>query len=391
MAIAKTLRIAEEVADVAGDLVLSKKQARALSRFAKQTGSTRNKIKNWSEGRGWVEKATPSNQLATYVSGRVGSMQHLPGAPTSIGTRVRSFTPKFRSVGNKITVTNREIVGYVDQTSLGVRPFGNLNPTSPYVFPWLSTLANSYDRFKFSRLSFSYVPTCATTATGQITLAWDPSASDYVPDVTNLPLMHSVQVAPWMPADLDIPVGSMPMKHMGEQASTASGVAADFYSVGTLYVGTNGTGAAGILYANYTITLSDPQPSTGLSTVLDLFPGSSASGAYVDSFSTLDGFSTLSTNGYLLVPQGTWKLEILYTGTGLTGNTVEYGSGCSYGNNSTAANSGSTTIIQYAMIRSLGSLLSTIRFKVSYTTLNKYLVRITRIDPASFASAAIQI
>lgn len=376
MAIAKFLDVAEGAIDIGRELVpLTRGQARALDKVITATAPIRRKVRNWSLSK-------PQGKY--MVKSSVGSIQHLPGAPVSIGSRINNARPVFRTVGNKVVISNREVVGYVDQSTASVRAFGNINPTNPYMFSWLSSMAASYDKFKFLNLCVHYVPTCATTAVGQVTLAYDPAGSDAAPDVIDLPLMHSVQVAPWMPADLTIPISKV-TKYMGEAAGSA-GIGKDFYSEGSIFVGTNGSSAAGILYVSYTVELHNPQPTSGLSTILQI--NGQVTGTDNTGYTALDGFDPLSNlPNELLVPAGTWKLEVIYVGTGLSNPVYTNGSGVNINTGTNRDAVSGTVIIQSGFLRSFGSLGSTLKFKVTFTTLTLAQCRLVRVDPSAFTTS----
>lgn len=375
MAIAKLLSVAEGAVDVGRELIpLTRGQARALDKVISATAPVRRRVREWSLSK---------PQSKHMVRSSVGSIQHLPGAPVSIGSRINSSRPVFKTVGNKVVISNREIVGYVDQFTANVRNFGNINPSSPYIFPWLSSLAASYDKYKFLNLCFHFVPTCATSTTGQITLAYDSAGSDAAPDIIDLPLMHSVQTSPWMPADLPIPL-SRTLKHMGEAASS-SGIGKDFYSEGSLFVGTNGTAQAGILYVSYSVELHNPQPTAGLSTVLQI--DGQVTGTNNTGYTGLNGFTALTNaTNELLLPAGTWKLEVIYLGTGMSNPVYTPGTGIGLNGTTNRDAISSTVIMQSGVFRSFGSLGSTLTFKLNFTTLTLAQCRLVRIETSAYTT-----
>jgi hypothetical protein len=53
-----------------------------------------------------------------------------------------------------------------------------LNPCNNILFPWLSKVATNFDMFIVRQLQISYVPACATTTAGQLTMAFDYDPTD---------------------------------------------------------------------------------------------------------------------------------------------------------------------------------------------------------------------
>jgi hypothetical protein len=84
--------------------------------------------------------------------------------------------------------------GCESQTNRGCEPVARLaitdeysatqrlvNPLDSVVFPVLSGIASSYERFRFKRLRLRYETGCPSTTAGQVALAWQVSPLDAVP------------------------------------------------------------------------------------------------------------------------------------------------------------------------------------------------------------------
>lgn len=321
-----------------------------------------------------------------------GIIPHVSGVPASIGSRFTSVKPRFRTVGQSVIISHREPLRNIYSfNGLSSNIVGFVNPFNPYVFPWLATIAGSYDEYKILKMQIEYVPLCATTQTGQVTMAWDPQGSDATADYYDLAMMHSVTFSPWMPAVLNLP--SSVKKYMGEQvASTAT--AADLYNHGKLFWGTfgNDTNAVGTIYITYSVQLFNPQPTTGLASIAN--PVIAASGVVPNNWGTMDGFNINfdSATGVLL-PFGVWKIEIFIMGTVLNaaGVTITSGSALGIAGTRTITNAGQTLNSTWTFARSSGSTLDWFNYQTTYTTQTANQVRITRVDPASYAAAAILV
>ncbi len=280
-------------------------------------------------------------------------------------------------------ITHREPMGTVDQATSNVRDMGVINPLDPYLFPWLSSIAGNYDKYQFLGLTLEYVPLCATSTAGQVILAWDPAANDGDCGFMDLYNMHSTAVQPWMPAILKLP-GSTE-KYMGEGGNHFTGASLDMYNHGRVFVGTNGSGAAGTLFVSYKVKLTYPQPATTCQSVVGMTPlGSTVA---LTSYTSLAGFQY---QGY--IPSGTWKLQALFIGTGITAVGVATGSGVVYTNVHGTTLGAAITDYQYSVyIKSFGALTSTIVFTPTYTTLTTAQFRLTRIDAPNYADGALEI
>jgi hypothetical protein len=325
----------------------------------------------------------------TYGSANDGAIiPHIPGAPVSIGSRFPSVRPKFVSKGQSVTITHRECLRAVSQVATdNVLTTGLINPYNPYVFPWLATVAGSYDKYKFTNISFEYVPVCSTGQDGAVALAWDPAGSDSLPDFYDLMNMKCVQTSSWLPAKLTLPPSTE--KFMGESQSGTGSFGNDYYTHGQLFLGVmGGTDGrnVGQLYVSYTVVLSHPQPTTGLSSVYSWTPTSSANHTNV---AVNDGFTLISGPNGISVPMGTWKVEVLFQGTTVGSPDFQWGGGIVTTNE---LHSPSSTICHSTIIvKSGGYLTSTLTYQINFAAYSWVQARITRVDPTTFNSSGIRI
>lgn len=56
-----------------------------------------------------------------------------------------------------------------------------VNPGLSATFPWLSSLANSFDKYRIHDLVIEFVPGNNVLATGNVMLSFDPNPSDSAP------------------------------------------------------------------------------------------------------------------------------------------------------------------------------------------------------------------
>lgn len=114
--------------------------------------------------------------------------QEMPAAFTSVRT---TRGPRLASANGCVRISHRELVhkygsagtGFQDKffyVNAGLGPSGDSTSISG-VFPWLSTIANAFERYKFKRLRFEYEPTCGTTEPGTYAMAVDYGITDAQP------------------------------------------------------------------------------------------------------------------------------------------------------------------------------------------------------------------
>jgi hypothetical protein len=77
----------------------------------------------------------------------------------------------------------------------------DVDPQEASTFTWLSAIASRFEKSSFTKLSFSYKPSCSTTTNGYVIIAYDPDYYDSAPTKTSaLSWRDSVKTSPWAPA-----------------------------------------------------------------------------------------------------------------------------------------------------------------------------------------------
>lgn len=133
-----------------------------------------------------------------------------------------------------------------------------LNPGLGDMFPWLSSLAGSFDMYRLVSLNVRYVPVTGTDTEGAIYLAWDPDPSD--PDPTTKGQVMSFDVSStgpvWKPLSLKVP--SLGTRYV--RRGDVVGNTLNTYDNGKFLICQQGTPSQllGDLYVDYTIELSLP-------------------------------------------------------------------------------------------------------------------------------------
>lgn len=215
--------------------------------------------------------------------------------PSSVA--VTTGVPFMGNKGNgTIVVRHREffsdVTGVADG-SFSVMQF-SVNPGQFGLFPWLSSVANRFEKYRFRRLEIDYQPACSVTTVGTVMAAYDTDAAD-APPTSKVQLMayqNAARSAPWGRFS-----AKFPMVGQGNRYTRRGGVPTNTdiktYDVATLFVATSATAAAGQLgelYVDYEVELEVPQIQ--------------------DTFLTAMLGSGLATNG-----ADPWRTEPVITGT----------------------------------------------------------------------------
>lgn len=75
-------------------------------------------------------------------------------------------TPYFSGNGKSVVIRNREFIGSIGMTDTFVLQGEYIYPQNSFLFPWLSQIAGSFQKFKFHGLVFEFVSTSANAISG---------------------------------------------------------------------------------------------------------------------------------------------------------------------------------------------------------------------------------
>jgi len=155
-----------------------------------------------------------------------------------------------------------DISGSVDFESEGMA----INPGNINLFPWLASIAQRFESYKFRALRFRYQPTAPTTTAGTFVFAviYDATAASPDSKVTALASESAVRTSVWssvqhVSASHNLNKRSSYFVRNGSGPITSS---FDFYDVGTVFAMTDGipseSGNVGEFYVDYEIDLITP-------------------------------------------------------------------------------------------------------------------------------------
>jgi hypothetical protein len=144
-----------------------------------------------------------------------------------------------------------------------------INPANPTTFPWLSGIANLFDKYKFHKLRFFFINNSPTSIAGNVTMAVDFDTLDAVPSngIGMSNLAKFVSFAPWKSEELSIPV-----QRPGNNSwlfttnEVPMGTDAKTYNLGNFLISTEGISSTdylvGYLCVEYDVELLDKNPNS---------------------------------------------------------------------------------------------------------------------------------
>lgn len=183
-------------------------------------------------------------------------------APVAVTKSFANPGPRFvRSDARSVVISHRELCYNVTGTASPLIALRPINPGIISMFPWLSTQALGFEKYRFRKLKFSYHTRCSTSAAGSVALAIDYDASDQIPTSESQMLTYSraVEYAPWTNFDYVCDPKSLD-RVLFTRGGTANGDIR-LYDIGNLLLLTTdgSTTPWGKLFVEYEIELSIPQ------------------------------------------------------------------------------------------------------------------------------------
>lgn len=178
--------------------------------------------------------------------------------------------PTITPAKNSTRIMHREYVSNITSgptnNTYSVTSFA-CNPGMPAVFPWLSGVARNWEKYKFHKLIFHYVPRCSTSTAGSVMMAFDYDSADADPvsDQTILSYDNCQDSAPWNSLKLVCPSGKLaegPLQRFVRHAVLPSNLDIKTYDVGKVCVASSdcqGSTPLGRVFVDYDVELFIPQ------------------------------------------------------------------------------------------------------------------------------------
>jgi hypothetical protein len=221
------------------------------------------------------------------IADAVMSGNRTSAAPVAYNVKTRKPAPRFRSTAGKYIVSNREYINVVTSAQNFNLAVYNIQPGIASTFPWLSSIANTHQRYRFTKLKFTYVPVASTSERGRVALAFsiDPLDVDPINSTELFQYPNSKECSVWAEESLEVNLTTR-----SSTLFTRVGYVADTdiktYDLGKLYVATSlnavGDIPLGQLFVDYEVELHTPKPAAcPAAAVTDITPGSTLFGSKV--------------------------------------------------------------------------------------------------------------
>jgi hypothetical protein len=146
-----------------------------------------------------------------------------------------------------------------------------MNPADSKTFPWLSSIAKLFDKYKFHKLRFFFINNSPTSIAGNVTMAVDFDTLDSTPangtQMSNLAKFSTF--APWKQEDLSIPVNrpgtNTWLYTLDNQGTIPNSTDLKTYNLGNFLISSEGISTTGYLVGylcvEYDVELLDKNPN----------------------------------------------------------------------------------------------------------------------------------
>lgn len=298
------------------------------------------------------------------------------GVANAYATQQRGSRPKFirDSSRNSVRIRHRELLASISGNGLfSIQSGIALNPGLSASFPWLSTQAQSWERYKFHALEFHYFTRTGTTTPGSVIMAPDYDSSDSSPTSEQIMSAYEdvVEDAPWK--DICCKLKQEALNALGPSRYIRTGsippnTDVKTYDAGNFWLAViDGTAIPwGKLWVEYDVELITPQlPSTGGGSLgfQRLNGGTPSSGSIltgaVTDPTTTNSFVTVSGQVVTFTQAG--QFDVLYeaSGTGIVlAAPVLSGTGSFRGFGSQGVTDGLTIVRAFQCLVVAGTILT---------------------------------
>ncbi len=315
-------------------------------------------------------------------------------APTSISIGTSNAKPTFKQLRNgNTTVTHREYVGLMTCYSSFTCSAIPLNPGVASTFCWLSSVARNYDKYRFRRLRFEYIPSCSSATAGRVCLAFNYNSGDAKPQTKGelFSIIPNQEVNAWSPCAINVDCNG-PNELYTRQFIVPDQDVKTFDMGQFLIASNSGTGAvSGELYVSYDVELLRPHPSpvdvtqlySTSSSITDLLPIASTTSIGSGLMSKAISSSYVAR----LNASGAYYVRIRLIGTDLTAVSGSF-TGCTATDIADPAEfivnvAGNVCIKEYMWNVALTdpNIPGNWAITVTGTTVSKCLITVVRLEP----------
>lgn len=381
----------------------------AAARRNKQRIGMNSKSKNqkqvpFNQGRNTRKNKLRNKQRRDNIKQRPLKRARLVSAPSAVASGQVGRAPKITMSSNSCRVKHREMVTNITGSLLFAIQNGlPLNPGLFATFPWLSTMASSWEEYRFHKLKFCYFTRCGTGTSGSVLLIPDYDASDPQPVSEQVATTYRdvVEDAPWK--DIDCQLNQADLNGTQKRRYVRSGALGPNedikqYDSGNLFIGTVDSSANAIpwgkLWVEYDVEFFIPQINGNGPNLLA--GGAVVAGGTITIANPLGTVPTvdnqaqyitvapdLSTTTVSLLLPGDYLMYTYADGSGFTGGgpVLTLGTGVTQNGSSVGQNSSIASSFSYRLRVTAGQGSTAIGFSyagnaAAITTFRIYIARV---------------
>lgn len=102
------------------------------------------------------------------LTGNPLTMTRAPASYSAIQGRAQQRLPAMAAGNGRCIVQNYEQVSGIGANASFTANVFQVNPSNATTFPWLTSIGNNYQKFRFLNLRFIWTPICSTATTGSV-------------------------------------------------------------------------------------------------------------------------------------------------------------------------------------------------------------------------------
>jgi hypothetical protein len=201
----------------------------------------------------------------------LGGAQRQESVAAAYSSGQRSGAPRIQASRDQVRIVHRELIGSITGSqAFAVAQTTALNPGLSASFPWLSTQAQSWERYRFNKLRFCYYTRTGSNVPGSVQMVPDYDASDSAPVSEQVASTYEdvEEDAPWK--DIECELRPSALHALGPSKFIRTGGLLPnqdikTYDAGNFFLATtDGTAVNwGKLWVEYDVTLMTPQLPPG--------------------------------------------------------------------------------------------------------------------------------
>jgi len=275
------------------------------------------------------------NRTGPSPQKKTSGMMSLGVSAPVAATRVvgRRGAPKTSALPNGVRVTHSELLTTIVSSS-SANTFKAqgfvINPGKGDVFPWLSTMAVNYDKYRIVKMQVELITFSPTSTAGRVGVGYDPDSTDPLPyDRSEFFAMEKHMQGPvWQTIGLDLPTPKGELFVNSHTSSDSKLIDAGQFVVMTDQLTGTSTSVCDVV-VHYTVELLKPQQALFSTQYTDMAAVAWGANVYIDPAihrgNTLTKFySSDSSHVRFVPPAGTYLVTVVAYDSGTGSPTVAF-------------------------------------------------------------------